>query len=176
MLFSIIFTTTFLTGNHLYATFASPMASKGDVAAGQSLNLTQSLAKRVYSPPDTLCRPTIGWVQRQCLDIVDDLTWVDTCLGLDAYLHPYVYVTFGFCPIGKICMNTFAPSGSPGGPPLVRVIFCMDRPSIFTNSIPGLQTGVTMVTSTNSLHTNIEVPLVNSISAASVSAVLEGTY
>jgi hypothetical protein len=180
MLFSIIFTTTFLTVNHIYATFASPMPYKGDVAASQSLNLTHSLAslaKRAFLPPDTLCRPTKGWIDRECSDIVDDRTWLDSCIRT-VYLEPEVYLTAGSCPIGTMCVNKMSPSGFlPGqGPSLVRNIECIGRPSIFNNFSPGVQIGVQAVNNHGATgnYPTVRVPIARGILKASVSALLEG--
>src|ERR1700733_7761664 len=81
MLFSIIFATIFLTINHFHSTLASPIVSNGGLAAGQSLNLTNSLAKRVYKPPGQLCTKPGDWFSRKCLSHVDDSSWIDTCDG-----------------------------------------------------------------------------------------------
>ncbi|KIM83715.1 hypothetical protein PILCRDRAFT_7114 [Piloderma croceum F 1598] len=80
MLSSIIFTTIFLTINYLYSTFASPVVLNGDVATGQSLKVTHSLAKRWY-PDDQKCATPAQWVSRVCRPTIGDRAWEDRCTG-----------------------------------------------------------------------------------------------
>jgi len=166
MRISIIFTTIFLTANHLYSTFASPVASEGGVAAGQSLNLTHSLAKRVNIPADQLCRQPSDWVGRMCLYEIDDGAWADRCLGDDLVK----YWRDGHCPPNLICMNKLTD-------PEVITITCISRPSEASTSGSNQITGVVPITNVNSIRPAekiVSVAIDKKISLASVSAMIEG--
>jgi hypothetical protein len=166
MRFSIIFTTIFLTANHLYSTFASPIASEGSVAAGKSHNLTHSLAKRVTPPADQLCRQPSDWVGRMCLYTVNDRAWADRCVGDDHVK----YWRHGQCPPNLICMNKL------GGPELLTIT-CIGRPSEASTSGSNQQTGVVPVTNAASIRPAekvVSVGVDKVISLASVSAMIEG--
>lgn len=164
MLFSIIFTAIFLTVNHLYTIFASPIISNGDVAAGQSLNLTHS--KIEYYPPDYLCQKSIEWAFRACVTEIDDRTWGDLCINSTTFDR---YGRLGSCPQNTMCMNICFSSKI--------TIFCIGRPSDVIDLSGNQQTGVVKIetgTTTVPMDYTVSVPLAKSISAASVSALIEG--
>jgi hypothetical protein len=182
--FSIIFTTAFLAVNLLYSTFASPMVSIGGVAGGHSFSPTHPLAKRDYVPADHQCDEPDDWVGRSCNTTYSDRAWEDMCLKLDADDEPIIYVGWGFCPIGLICVNTLIESTSPFGPTNLPIIVCIVRPNAIIvmtittygpqqNGVEavGVQTGIA-----DPSHTTVSVTLSNRIPGASVSALLEGTY
>jgi hypothetical protein len=172
MLFSIIFTTVFLTVNfHLHSTFASP--TKGSVAPRHSLNLTHSLAKREYVPADQACAAPEEWVYRNCVSEISDREWLDTCDDNEG--NPYW--VYGRCPEDKICMDTYSIP-----PDSIPTISCIDRPTQKdeTQQAPKkMQTGVIAVGkpfqpgSTSHIQS---VPIVQAMQGASITALLEGTY
>ena len=116
---STFFTTIFVTIDHLYSTFASPIASEEGVAAGQSLNLTHALAKRNWYPVDQLCDEPEDWTFRVCFSAHLDQAYMDECVNIDGD----VYWKLGACPRDIMCMNTFGPP-----PNYSRTAICMNRP------------------------------------------------
>ena len=166
MLFSVAFTTILLIVNHLYLTFASPTVSKGGVAAGQSFNLTHSLVKRAEIPSDQKCRQPSDWVGRSCIIQLGDEAWTDKCLGDDHV----IYWRLGICPPNTMCTNTFIL-------PETITIVCIDRPSGITDTGANQQTGVAELGagSEPAREHIVSIPVLNPISGASVSAVIEGT-
>jgi hypothetical protein len=183
LLSSIIFTTAFLAVNHLYSTFASPMVSKDGVAVGHSLNMTHSLAKRDWAPPDQKCRQADDWVVRRCQTLTSDLAWEDLCVTTDGTFVE-IYTGQGFCPFGTICINALFESIDPFDLWSEGIIVCIARPTsimvlVITTyglqqngvEVIGAQTGIT-----DPSHTTVSVTLKNRIPGASVSAFLEGTY
>jgi hypothetical protein len=179
MLFSIIFTAIFLTVNHLYSTLASPMVSNG---GGKSLNLTHSLAKRDYVPPDVLCDHAEEWIGRSCLSIMDDRTWMDTCLTDED--DERIYIRIGSCLSDQICMNTFVTVVADEEQNLdnYRTIMCISHPfdEVHRTEEKGLkvQSGVYTIDDggTGPAEHTVPVSIQDPISAASVSALIEGTY
>jgi hypothetical protein len=169
MLFSITFATICLTVNHLYSTFASPMVSKGSVVAGQSLNLTHLLEKRVEIPPDQKCRQPSDWIGRRCMIEFGngDDTWADQCLGDDRVL----YWELGTCPPDKMCTNKFIL-------PETITIVCIDRPTGITDRGANQQTGVAEVGAGGEPAREhvVSIPVLNPVPGASVSALMEGLY
>jgi hypothetical protein len=177
------FTAFFLTVNHLYLTFASPIASKDSVADGQSLNLTHALAKRDYTPTDQLCNEPDDWLHRNCLTTTSDRAWVDSCLHIDDDEDDDVeYWEQGECPPGTMCMNTYSPP-----PDSIPTIICMFRPTGFTDlprtngdrPPPAGQVGVTEVQNSYTpiaMERIVSVPIKHNIARASVSAFIEGMY
>jgi hypothetical protein len=170
MLSSIIFTTIFLTINHLYSTFALPVVLNGDVATGQSLNVTRhSLAKRWY-PADQKCATPAQWVSRVCRPTIGDRAWEDRCRGPNG--GEVIRYVLSLCSDpNTICSNQIYQNK--------ETILCIPRPVAQSQvPAPNQQTGVSQFGSIYDL--NVEhiqpVTLTNDISLASVSALLEGTY
>jgi len=172
MLFSAIFTTTFLAVNHLYSTFASPIVSNGGVADSQPLNLTHSLAKRDYIPGDQKCSQPSQWLSRTCRPTISDRTWEDKCLITFGHMSIISYVVSS-CPVNQLCTNILSPEPNPK-----HTIACIDRPSGVTDVNPNQQTGVFRVGRAldGTGERIVPVPVLGYISHASVSAFLEGTY
>jgi hypothetical protein len=164
MLFStVLFTSVFLTINHLYSTFASPTVPKGDV--GESLNLTHQLVKRDYIPPDQLCDAPAHWVRRVCRTEFGDRAWSDSCRVVDFYWR------MGACPLNTMCQNTLADNG------LKQTINCVDRPTTSSRSAPDHQCGVYKAGnrgSTDPAERIISVTLDSNYADATVSAFMEG--
>lgn len=133
MLFSIIFTTVFVTTNCLYSTFASPIMSNGSAVAGELLNLTHSLAN--YVPADQLCDQPAQWVHRVCQTGISDCAWSDTCCTNPARMIFEWKV--GMCLVNTMCQNTF--TSSPGSKEFIN---CVDHP--YNNNVlaPDQQSGV----------------------------------
>lgn len=174
MLFSATFTTIFVTVNHLYSTFASPIVSKGDVATGRSLNQTHSLVKRAYVPNDQKCREPEDWNLRRCVTGGGDRAWEDQCIDHD--LHEYY--GFGSCPEDTMCMFALSPE-----PDVALTIACVGRPKdkSQSNNNPNSQTGVVSVPNSafgtgDPVERIVSIPVVKAMSGASVSAFMEGTY
>lgn len=167
MLVPMIFTTVFLIINHLYLTFASPIVSKGNVTAGQSFSLTHSLVKRVEIPSDQKCHQLSDWVGRSCVIEFGDQSWADTCLG-DDFVK---YWKLGSCPENTMCTNKFIL-------PETITIVCIDRPSGVANTGADQQTGVADLGAATepAMEHVVSIPILNPISGASVSALIEGTY
>jgi hypothetical protein len=166
MLFSMIFTSIFLTANHLYSTFASPLASTGGVAVGQSLNLTPSLAKRANVPLDQKCRQASDWIGRICLSEINDVEWADRCIGDDLIL----YWKNGQCPANTICMNKL-------NRPDEITIVCIDRPAVASSSGTSQQTGYVQVDNGENddpAERVVSVSVEKDIPLASVAALIEG--
>jgi hypothetical protein len=89
-----------------------------------------------------------------------------TCLGDDGE----TYWKLGSCPPDKMCTNKFIK-------PDTITIVCIDRPSGIANTVADRQTGVAELGAASEPageHT-VSIPLVNPISGASVSALIEGT-
>jgi hypothetical protein len=170
MLFSIVFTTIFLTVNHLHSTFASPVVSKDNVI--RSLNLTHSLAKRDYVPSDQKCSQPSQWLSRICRPTISDRTWEDKCLFTLGQMSTITYV-LSSCDVDKMCMNILTPE-----PNSKHTIECIDRPSGVTVSGPQQQTGVFRVSRAldGPEQHGVPVPVLGAISQASVSAFMEGMY
>jgi hypothetical protein len=166
MLLSIIFT-TILTVNNPYSTFASPIVSNGDVATGQSLNATHLLAKRWY-PDDQRCADPSRWRRRICKPLIGDRAWEDQCTGPDG--GAIVHWAVSLCPENTMCAD------------IIRnyqyTIACNAIPAVENVAGPSQQTGVAVFG--NIYQPNVQfreaVTLLNDISAASVYALLEGTY
>lgn len=171
MLFLIFFTPIFLTINHLHSTCASPIVPKDGIAAAQSFNLTHSLVKRDYYPPDQLCEDSSGWVRRTCLTVLDDRIWFDYCLKDDD--KPYMKLGIP-CPMNTICMNTFGPT-----PNFDPTILCIERPSALYDNDDYWQIGVEAVNDENTSDPAeyvVSVDVQQSIRAASVACLIEGMY
>ena len=179
MLGSIFFTTIFLTVNHLFPVFALPPVTKDNVLAGQSLSMTHVLAKRDWSPPDQTCDEPEHWNARHCVAEAVDRIWYDACIDMDGD----VSYGFGICPEDTICMDTYGPE-----PDFPATIACVIRPtcdackpSITGESPPANgQTGTYQIgTYDHSIKPtlrSVSVTMGSSISGASVTAFIEGTY
>jgi hypothetical protein len=174
MLVSTFLTTILLTINHLYSTFASPIASEEGVAAGRSLSLTHTLAKRSWHPVDQLCDEPDDWVTRKCFTAVFDQAYLDECLNIGSEM----YWKVGGCPQGTICMNTFGPP-----PWYTRTIICLNRPSGLAGNPSGNppangQAGYQQVSNFGNTATAriVSVELGKNVTAGAVSAIIEGTY
>jgi hypothetical protein len=166
MLLSIIFTTIILTINNPYSTFASPIVSNGSVTTGQSLN-THLLAKRA-PPPDQKCTTPAQWKNRVCRPRIGDRAWEDRCTGPRGG-EVIRYVT-GLCPENTICSNVIQN--------YEELVACIARPRILNYVQQNQQTGVAQfggIAQPNVQYIQ-SITLVNDISLASVSALLEGTY
>jgi hypothetical protein len=172
MLFSIPFPIFLI--NHLYSTFASPIVSRGGVAAGQSLKLMHSLAKRVYIPPDQLCDNPDDWVSRECVTGLSDLEWEDNC-HTDADV---IYLRVGECPEDTMCQNTLVQDENDEEP--IETISCISRPRNNNVVAPDQQSGVSRLSNTSSgesgpsqrtLSVMVETNLVD----ATVSGLVEAT-
>lgn len=168
----MIFATIFLTVNHLYPAFASPIESSDSV---QSLNLTH----RLYVPPDQLCASSGHWLSRACVNDYDDRIWEDACVDKTNPQNVVEYYKFGSCPQYTMCTNTLSPPPKPE-----NTIACVGRPPNPTGDegrivvSAGRQVGVYRVGSAfhlNPLDRLVPVRIVNPISLATVSAFLEGT-
>jgi len=171
MVSAIIFTTIFLTINYLHSTFASPIVSNGDVATGQSLNVTHSLAKRQWAPADQKCTTPAQWQSRVCRPTIGDRAWEDRCRGPNG-AEVIRYVLSLCSDENTICSNIIYQN-------MIETIECIPRPVAQSQvPAPNQQTGVSPFGSNYDL--NVEhiqsVTLTNDISLASVSALLEGTY
>jgi hypothetical protein len=166
MILSVVFTTILLIVNHFYLTFALPTVCKGSVAAGQSFNLTHSLVKHAKIPSDQKCHQPSDWVGRSCIIQLGDKAWTDKCLGDNGV----IYWRLGICPPNKMCTNTFIL-------PDTITIVCIDCPSGITDTGTNQQTGVTELGagSEPAREHIVSIPVLNPISGASVSAVIEGT-
>jgi hypothetical protein len=166
MLLSIIFT-TILTVNNAYSTFASPIVSNGNVAAGQSLTVTHVLAKRWY-PDDQQCAKPERWRRRECTPLVGDRAWQDLCTGPqgDEIMH---YVT-RVCPENTICADIIINYR--------YTIACNAIPAVENVAGPSQQTGVAIFGQVYQPNMQFREPvtLMNDINTASVYALLEGTY
>jgi hypothetical protein len=166
MLLSIIFT-TILTVNNPYSTFASPIVSNGDVATGQSLNVTHLLAKRWY-PDDQQCADPARWRRRICKPLIGDRAWEDQCTGPNGVKS--MHMAIRVCPENTICSD------------IIRnyqiTIVCNDIPAIENVPGPSQQTGVAIFGAVYQPNVQFResVTLLNDIKAASVYALLEGTY
>jgi hypothetical protein len=167
MLLSIIFTSIVLTVNNTYSTFASPIVPNGSVTTGQSLN-THVLAKR-DPPPDQKCSTPAKWKKRICTPIIGVGVWQDQCTSRDNG-GPVVRFVTGLCPLNTMCTNVIQD--------YEETVVCTVRPVVLINPQPNQQTGVAE-------HGGVGLPnvqyiqsitLLNDISVASVSALLEGTY
>ena len=178
MLGSIFFTTIFLTINHLFAIFALPPVSKDNILAGQSHNLTHTLAKRDWFPADQTCNDPADWHSRNCVAQEVDKIWYDTCIDADGD----VSYGWGICPDETICMDTYGPE-----PDLAPTITCAIRPTCdackptITGGPPPVsgQTGVQQVNTNYAINPElrgVSITMETSISGASVTAFLEGTY
>jgi len=170
MLFSIVFSTIFLTVNYLQSTFASPVVSKDNVS--QSLNLTHSLAKRDYVPSDQKCSQSSQWLSRTCRPTISDRTWEDKCLVTFGQMSSITYV-LSSCPVNTMCTNILTSE-----PNSKHTISCVDRPSGVTVSGPNQQTGVLRVSRAfdGPQQHGVPVPVLGIISNASVSAFMEGMH
>ncbi|KIM86070.1 hypothetical protein PILCRDRAFT_333260 [Piloderma croceum F 1598] len=174
MLVSTFSTAIFLTINHLYSTFASPIASEAGLAAGQSLNLTHALAKRDsdYVPVDQLCNVPEDWLFRNCFSAYLDKVYVDECM--DDY---EVYWKLGSCPQGTMCMNTFGPP-----PDYIPTIICLNIPlgpagNPSGNPPANGQVGYQQVSNAGNaapVECIVSVELENDVTAGAVSAIIEG--
>jgi hypothetical protein len=170
MVSAIIFTTIFLTINYLYSTFASLIVSNGDVATGQSLNVTHLLAKRQWAPADQKCTTPAQWQSRVCRPTIGDRAWEDRCRGPTG--GEVIRYVLSLCSDpNTICSNQIYQNK--------ETILCIPRPVAQSQvPAPNQQTGVSQFGSIYDL--NVEhiqsVTLTNDISLASVSALLEGTY
>jgi hypothetical protein len=173
MLVSTFFTIIFVTINHLYSTFASPIASEEGVAAGQSLNLTHALAKRDYVPVDQLCDEPEDWLSRSCFSVLLDQAYLDTCM------YENLEWKLGSCPPGTMCMNTYSPP-----PDVSPTIICMIRPlgpagnpsgNPPANGQVGYQQ-VSNVGNTAPVERIVSVELEKAVRVGAVSAFIEGTY
>ena len=178
MLDSIFLITIFLTVNHLSPIFALPPVSKDNVSAGQSLNLTHVLAKRDWFPADQKCDEPEHWHARNCVAEEVDRIWYDSCLDEE----DIPYYGWGICPEDTICMDTYGPL-----PDQAPTITCVIRPSCdackpnITGGPPPLngQTGVYQLGDPYEIRPplrGISVTMETSISGASVTAFLEGTF
>jgi hypothetical protein len=166
MLFSIFFTNIFLIVNHLHSTVASLIVSKDD--DGQSLNLTHSLAKRDYYPPDYLCGRASYWRSRTCRSSVNDYAWADKCVAIFGATIITSYPE-SICPVNTMCSNIWTPPPNPK-----QTIACIDRPVAVAESSSHGQTGVFQVGG-GGVHT-VLVPMVSLLAQVSVSALIEGMY
>ena len=176
MLGSIFF---FLTVNHLFPIFALRSVTKDNVSAGQSLSLTHVLAKRDWFPTDQTCHDPEDWHSRSCVAQAVDRIWYDTCVDIDED----VSYGLGICPEDTICMNTYGPE-----PDQTPTIACVIRPTCdackpsITGGPPPAngQTGTYRIgTNDNSIKPPlraVSVTMESSISGASVTAFIEGTY
>lgn len=178
MFLSIFFTTIVLTGNHLYPILASPLVAKDDF---QSLNYPHILAKpkraSTFIPADFACNTRSQWRARQCKGGADDTVWVDTCAfpsGKNTYTRE------GVCPDNTMCMNKYSILSA-------LMVRCVERPQSKTGAPV---TGGTQVTADGQVgvypvstffseepeQLNVSVAITKTISTASVTAYLEGTY
>ena len=112
MLGSILFTTIFLTVNHLFPIFALPPVSKDNISASQSLSLTHVLVKRDCSPAYQTCdeqflacQSSEDWRSRNCVAQPVDRIWYDTCVDDEGDVR----YRWGICPEDTICMDTYGP-------------------------------------------------------------------
>jgi hypothetical protein len=173
MLVSIIFTTLFLTVNPLTSTFASPIASKHEGAAGQSVSPAHLLGKRI--PGDNKCLASETWILRQCEPNIDDQTWEDECQSSSGGPggRPFLQYRQGACQGNTMCVNTIGPA-----PENDRVIACVDRPGSNTVTPPDIQSGVYVVGKASQLNppeSMISVTLDKPLMHASITAYLEGS-
>ncbi|KIM73568.1 hypothetical protein PILCRDRAFT_15148 [Piloderma croceum F 1598] len=164
----MLFIAIFLTVNCLYSTSALPTVSGGGIAAGQSLNLTHSLAKRAEIPPDQKCHQPSDWIGRRCMIEFGngDDTWADQCLGDDRVL----YWELGTCPPNTMCTNKFIL-------PETITIVCINRPAGITDTGANQQTGVAQIgaSAEPAREHIVSIPVLNPIPGASVSVFMEGT-
>ena len=179
MLGSILFTTIFLTVNHLFPIFALPPVSKDNISASQSLSLTHVLVKRDWSPADQTCDDPDDWHSRNCVAQAVDRIWYDTCVDADEDVR----YGWGICPEDTICMDTYGPE-----PDQAPTIACVIRPtcdgckpSILGGPPPAKgQTGTYQVGKINyALQPQkraVSVTMKTSISGASVTSFMEGMY
>jgi hypothetical protein len=177
MLFPTIFIVTFLSINHLCSTTASPMDYKGSVTADRPANLTHSLAKRRYIPPDSLCLVQDHWLSRRCIPRINDRRWLDSCFRLVNGVTT-IFGALGSCPVGTMCQNVLVASNDAEFPDPDDTIRCINRPTVNINTGgQGQQTGVVRVVGVPGASEEhiISVPLPHPISGASVSAYLEDT-
>jgi hypothetical protein len=179
MLGSTFFTAIFLTVNHLFPIFALPTVSKENVLAGQSLTLTHVLAKRDWFPADQTCNDPEDWHSRNCVAQEVDKIWYDTCIDIDGD------VTYGWgtCPDNTICMDTYGPE-----PDQAPTITCVIRPTCDACK-PSIAAGPPPVSGQIGVYKvgkdhysirpqlrAVSVTMETSISKASVTAFMEGTY
>jgi len=169
-----------LTSNHLHFTFASLMVSKRDVAADLSLNVTHSLAKREYFPPDQLCDAEEDWIWRRCIDSVSDQLWVDLCVTITTNDTPVVYMRTGVCRDDKICFDMLVDRQDPDDPSLAETSVCLDRPTrliVVTIDSAGIsiQTGVIPVVGGVDPKQTMSIQVEYGASKASVTGFIEGT-
>ena len=167
---SIFCTTIFLT--HLYPILAFPLVFKDDVAVGQSLNLTNALMKcQHYLPTDQKCNNPQDWYGRNCLTILDQV-WLDLCITED----DIDYWRFGNCLDDTMCMDSYTPPPEEA-PTIMCVIhpICNGcKPDIHGGPpLEGRQVGVYHVAD---CRCSISVEIVDTISQATVTAFMEGTY
>ena len=166
MLASICFTTIFLTVNHLFSIFALPPVSKDNDSAGPSLSPTHVLAKRE------------DWHARNCVAEEVDQIWYGECIDMDGD----VSYGWGICPDETICMDVYGPE-----PDYAPTIACVIRPTCdackpsIAGGPPPLngQTGVYQLGDPYEIRPplrGISVTMETSISGASVTAFMEGTY
>ena len=178
MLSSISFATIFLTVNHLFPIFALPPMSKDNVSASPSLSPTHALVKRDWFPADQTCDEPEEWHARNCVAEEVDRIWYDSCLDME----DIPYYGWGICPDDTICMDTYGPA-----PDYAPTISCVIRPRCdgckpnITGGPPPTsgQTGVYTVGDTYSvrpLRRAVSVTMETSVSEASVTAFMEGTY
>ena len=165
----------FLSVNHFYPIFALPQVSKDNVS---SLDLTHVLAKRDWAPADQTCNEPEDWNARHCVAGEVDKIWYDECIDAEGD----VTYGWGICPDETICMNTYGPE-----PDLEPTIACVYRPScdgctpsIAAGPPPARgQTGTHVFGATFALRPQLlGLPVVmdTSISKASITAFIEGTY
>jgi hypothetical protein len=167
---SIFCTTIFLT--HLYPILAFPLVSKDDVAAGQSLDLTNALVKRQrYFPADQKCDDPQDWYGRNCLTILDQ-AWLDSCITEE----DVDYWRLGSCPDDTMCMDSFTPP-----PEEAPTIMCVIRPTCDgckpdIRGGPPSEGGQVGVYHVADRRRSVSVEIVDTISQATVTAFMEGTY
>lgn len=177
MLGLIFFTTIFLTVNHFHPIFALPPVSKDNVSTGQSLSLTHVLAKRVWTPPDQTCNEPEDWDARHCVAAAVDKIWYDSCIDAEGD----VSYGWGICPDTTICMNVYGPE-----PDQAPTIACVYRPSC-DSCRPTIAAGPPPASGQTGMHLfgawnirpqilRFQVIMDKSISGASVTAFIEGTY
>jgi hypothetical protein len=169
MLLSATLGATFLTISG-YSSFAN--ASPTLAHSKDAINITarSSLSGSGYIPSDDQCAAGSTWVSRVCWNLDGgDGEWSDLCTNN--------YAMQGWCAQQTDMCRDILVQGKGDLTPK-RTVTCVPRATTRSEVSPGRQIGVITVKNRAAVaqHYVIPVPVRTNLSAASVSAILEGMY